>query len=83
VAETLGGLPEQVSVHLNRGYDSNATHERLEEHGLLTEISHKGKPAPLATTQRWVAGRIKSWHNAHEKKGARCYQAFQPFSCLL
>jgi hypothetical protein len=50
VAETLGGLPEQVSVHLDRGYDSNATHERLEERGLLTEIPHKGKPAPLPRT---------------------------------
>ena len=29
VAESLGGLPERASVHLDRGYDSDATRERL------------------------------------------------------
>jgi IS5 family transposase len=67
VAETLGGLPEWVSVHLDRGYDSKATRERLEERGLLAEISEKGKPAPLAATKRWVIERTNSWHNAHKK----------------
>ena len=67
VAETLGGLPERVSVHLDRGYDSKAARERLEERGLLAEISEKGKPAPLAATRRWVVERTNSWHNAHKK----------------
>jgi IS5 family transposase len=39
VSETLGGLPEGASVHLDRDYDSGATRERLEERGLLAEIS--------------------------------------------
>jgi IS5 family transposase len=39
-------------VHLDRGYDSALTRERLEERGLLTEISRKGKPAPLGITKR-------------------------------
>jgi IS5 family transposase len=39
VAETLGRLPEEASVHLDRGYDSKATRERLEERSLLEEIS--------------------------------------------
>ena len=51
---SVGGLPEEVSVHLDRGYDSNATRERLEERGLLAEISKKGKPSPLGATKRWV-----------------------------
>jgi Transposase DDE domain len=67
VAETLGELPEWVSIHLDRGYDSKATRERLEERGLLAEISEKGKPAPLAATKRWVIERTNSWHNAHKK----------------
>jgi IS5 family transposase len=69
LAETFGGeeLPEQVSVHLDRGYDSKATRDRLEERGLLAEISQKGKSAPLAATRRWVVERTNSWHNAHKK----------------
>jgi transposase len=68
VTETLGELPERVSVHLDRGYDSKATRERLEERGLLAEISEKGKKSPpLAATKRWVIERTNSWHNAHKK----------------
>ncbi len=66
--ETLGGLPpEEASVHLDRGYDSRLTRERLEELGLGWEISGKGKPAPLWATRRWVVERTSSWHNAHKK----------------
>jgi IS5 family transposase len=67
VTETLGELPEPMSIHLDRGYDSKATRERLEERGLLAEISQKGKPAPLAATKRWIVERTGSWHNAHKK----------------
>jgi Transposase DDE domain len=67
VTETLGELTEQVSVHLDRGYDSKVTHQLLEERGLLAEISQKGKPAPLQATKRWVVERTSSWHNAHKK----------------
>jgi hypothetical protein len=72
VTETLGELPEQVSVHLDRGYDSKLTRQRLEERGLLAEISQKGKPAPLAATQRWVVECTNSWHNAHKKQAILC-----------
>ena len=67
MTETLGELPEQVSVHLDRGYDSKATRERLQERGLLAEIAQKGKPTPLMATKRWVVERTSSWHNAHKK----------------
>lgn len=33
-SEALGGLPELASVHLDRGYDSRLSRERLEELGL-------------------------------------------------
>ena len=46
-SEVLGALPEEASVHLDRGYDSRLTRERLAELGLRWEISGKGKPAPL------------------------------------
>jgi transposase len=64
---SVGRLPEGASVHLDRGYDSELTRERLEELRLLSEISQKGKPAPLGATKRWVVERTSSWHNAHKK----------------
>jgi IS5 family transposase len=67
VAQTLGGLPESTSIHLDRAYDSGATRQRLQERGLSAEISKKGKRAPLAATKRWVVERPGSWHNAHKK----------------
>ena len=73
LAETLDARRERrraargASVHLDRGYDSEATRERLEERGLVGEISEKGKPAPLTATKRWVVERTNSWHNAHKK----------------
>jgi IS5 family transposase len=44
---TLGAVAEETSVHLDRGYDSNLTRERLEELGLGWEISGKGRPTPF------------------------------------
>jgi len=64
---SVGGLPEGVSVHLDRGYDSEITRQRLEDRMLRAEISKKGKPAPLAAIKRWVVERIGSRHNAHKK----------------
>jgi hypothetical protein len=64
--EILGPLPERMSVHLDRGYASKATRERLKDRGLIAAISEKGKPAPLAATKRWVVERTNSWNNAHK-----------------
>jgi IS5 family transposase len=67
VAQTLGEWPESTSIHLDRGYDSETTCQRLRERALSAEISRKGEPAPLAATKRWVVERTGSWHNAHKK----------------
>jgi hypothetical protein len=64
------GLPRQsVSIHLDRGYDSNLTRRLLlEERELIGVISEKGKPAPLRAGLGWVVERTNSsWHNAHKK----------------
>ncbi len=45
--EVLGPLPERMSVHLDRRYDSDATRRRLNDCGLSYMISEKGKPAPF------------------------------------
>src|SRR5215210_1120429 len=64
---SVGGLPDLASVHLDRGYDSLLTRERLKERGLNAQIAKKGQPAPLQAGQRWVVERTNSWHNAHKK----------------
>jgi transposase len=64
---SVGAMLDGTSVYLDRGYDSDLTHRRLEDRGLLAEISQKGKPAPLQATKRWVVERTSSWHNAHKK----------------
>jgi transposase len=63
----LGMVAEGATVHLDRGYDSGTTRERLREFGLAAEISRKGRPAPLNATRRWVVERTNSWQNAHKK----------------
>ena len=65
--EPLGKLPDRARVHLDRGYDSKATREKLESRGLSGVIADRGKPAPLQAAQRWVVERTNSWHNAHKK----------------
>src|SRR5215213_3123922 len=61
-SDSVGALPDRASVHLDRGYNSGSTRERLEDRGLKAEISEKGKSAPLAATKRWVVERTSSWH---------------------
>lgn len=65
--EIIGELPERISAHLDRGYDSNVTRQKLADRGLLAEISEKGKPDPLGTTKRWVVERTNAWSNAYKK----------------
>ena len=66
-ATSVGGLPEEASIHLDRAYDSFLTRERLRERNLIAEIAKKGQAAPLQSGQRWVSERTNSWHNAHKK----------------
>ena len=67
ILEMIGPLPEQTSVHLDRGYDSKTTREKLKARGLASIISEKGRPASLQATKRWVVERTNSWNNAHKK----------------
>ena len=50
--EPLGKLPDRARVHLDRGYDSKATREKLESRGLSGVIADRRKPAPLQAAQR-------------------------------
>lgn len=69
--EGLGcGLPENITVHLDAGYDSGKTRDLLEEFGCHGVISQKG--FPLQAGARWVVERTHSWHNRGFKKPAIC-----------
>jgi transposase len=64
------GLPDQITVHLDAGYDSTKTRELLDELGCDAVISRKG--TPLQTGARWVVERTNSWHNRGFRKLAIC-----------
>jgi|SRR5215213_4391530 len=63
----FGSMPEQMSVHLDRGYESDLTRKRLERRSLIGVISEKGRPAPFQETNRWVVERTNSWQDSHKK----------------
>ncbi|MGH2584939.1 MAG: IS5 family transposase, partial [Dehalococcoidia bacterium] len=70
---TLAGLdklehrPEQVIVHLDRGYDNAPTRALLTELGFDGAIARKGVPAPVQAGTRWVVERTQSWMNGYGK----------------
>ena len=66
-ARALGLAAEGATVHLDRGYDSAPTRERLWERGLVAEVFRRGAPVPLKATNRWVVERTNSRQNAHKK----------------
>jgi transposase len=71
--DDLGPLPEDVTVHLDAGYDSAVTRALLAERGLTGEIAHKGDKAPIQAGQRWHVERTNAWHNAFNRL-QRCYE---------
>ena len=59
--ESLGDLPDRVAIYLDRGYDSEATRQRLKDRGLTTVIS-EGQANPTGGTKRWVIVALTGWH---------------------
>ena len=57
--DDLGPLPEQITVHLDAGYDSGKTRDTLADRGLSGEIARKGEKAPIQAGQRWHVERTK------------------------
>ncbi len=56
-----------MTVHLDRGYDTGVTRQRLAARGLGSEIARRGVPAPITVGKRWVVERTTAWTNAHKK----------------
>jgi hypothetical protein len=83
LAPTLAGLdkldrlPEDATVHLDRGYDSNVTRALLDALGFDGAIARKGVPAPIQAGSRWVVERAHSWMNDYGKL-RRCTEKLRP-----
>ncbi|WP_432922452.1 IS5 family transposase [Microbispora sp. CA-135349] len=75
--DDLGPLPDEVTVHLDAGYDSNKTRTVLDERGLHGRIAYKGEKAPIQANQRWHVERTHAWQNAFHRL-ARCYEPRAP-----
>lgn len=69
----LGPLPDDITVHLDAGYDSGKTRTTLDERGLRGRIAHQGERAPVQATVRWHVERTHACQNAFHRL-ARCYE---------
>jgi transposase len=65
--EKLDGLPDDVTVHLDRGYDGGPTRALLDALGFDGAIARKGVPAPVQAGSRWVVERTHQWMNGYGK----------------
>jgi hypothetical protein len=65
--EQLDGLPEQVTVHLDRAYDNQPARALLAKSGFDSVIARKGVPAPVQAGMRWVVERTHAWMNGFGK----------------
>jgi transposase len=52
----IGPLPDDITVHLDSGYDSGATRDELVGRGLRGQIAHKGEKAPIQAGRRLACG---------------------------
>jgi transposase len=71
--DDIGPLPDDITVHLDAGYDSQKTRDELAGRGLTGEIAHKGDKAPIQAGQRWHVERTNAWHNVFNRL-QRCYE---------
>ncbi|GKQ40711.1 transposase [Streptomyces sp. A012304] len=69
----LGPLPDDITVHLDAGYDSGKRRTTLDERGLHGRIAHKGEKALVQTTGRRQVERTHARQKAFHRL-ARCYE---------
>ena len=75
--DKLDGLPDSVTVHLDRGYDGGPTRALLDTLGFDGAIARKGVPAPVQAGSRWVVERAHQWMNGYGKL-RRCTEKLRP-----
>jgi transposase len=62
-----GPLPPDLSVALDRGYDSRRTRTTLADLGLSGQIAHQPSGGPVPLGERWVVERTHAWMNGFGK----------------
>ncbi len=51
--DALGPLPDDITINLDAGYDSDKTRTGLAARNLRGRIAHKDEKAPVQASQRW------------------------------
>ena len=69
----IGPLPDDITVHLDAGYDSQKTRDELDGRSMTGDIAHKGDKAPIQAGQRWHVERTNAWHNNFNRL-QRCHE---------
>ena len=75
--DKLDRLPDELTVHLDRGYDGGPTRALLDALGFDGAIARKGVPAPIQAGSRWVVERTHQWMNGYGKL-RRCTEKLRP-----
>jgi hypothetical protein len=75
--DKLDGLPDDVTVHLDRGDDGRPARTLLAALGFEGAIARKGIPAPVQAGSRWVVERAHQWMNGFGKR-RRCTEKLRP-----
>ena len=75
--DKLDRLPDDLTVHLDRGYDGSPSRALLDALGFDGAIARKGVPAPLQAGSRWVVERTHQWMNGYGKL-RRCTEKLRP-----
>ena len=65
-------MPDEITVHLDVGYDSARSRRLLDERGLHGRIAHKGTKAPVQATHRWHVERTHDWNGASRHAATLC-----------
>jgi transposase len=71
--DEIGPLPDDITLHLDAGYDSQKTRDELDRREIRGEIARKGIKAPIQAGQRWPVERTNSRHNNFNRL-QRCYE---------
>ncbi|MER6530873.1 IS5 family transposase [Streptomyces sp. NPDC001508] len=70
--DDLEPLPDDITVYLEAGYDSDKIRTLLSERGLHVRIAHKGEKVPIQASQRWHVERTHAWQNASHRLAPCC-----------
>ena len=71
--EDIGPLPDDITVHLDAGYDSQKARDELAGRGMTGDIAHKGEKARSRPGRAGTSSGPNAWHNNFNRL-QRCYE---------